>query len=370
MADTSAKGKILPTPRRLLGPVVLSLGLVTAAAQAEPVGTAPLNRVEADGFLIWLHSLEQTVAAREAAGQEETLVLYPFDLLLEPGSEARPYHHLAVGRALTENEQETGRTKLTLAGAGHALSMARNYLYVSEYDSAQVWLERSATLDTAGAFRGETGHEILAAAIADGDSTQIATRLDAVVNGSDVQGHEREVVLALRFLAVERQDDLLDALLARLGARAGTLSGRVRYWYAFGLACRERWGESLVQIRRLLSEEGLSSGLSEDQRAWILTALPDLLFLVGEPGTARELYGVLERSELAAVRRRAAFQLGCLDLIDARYDRAATRFTRLCESRSAASWSAQACDLAAMARELNRILAEGEAYGAAALYRP
>jgi hypothetical protein len=341
--------------------------LVAAIGDAE---AARLSDAEANGYLQWLHSLEQTVAARVAADAPESSLLFPFDWSDLPPEDEQPYRYLAIGRALAEIEREPSRERTAGSGTGTALNLARTYMSVSEFDSALAWLDRAAHRDSSGEFSDEIGHESLASAVASGDSTRLARRLAAVTARLENPTREAELVVALRVLAARGLDAQLDALLGALATDAGNFGARLRYWYAFALSGRQRWSDSLEQLRLLVRSGGLSCQLAEVQRAWVLVAIPDLLFLTGSPAAARDLYGVLAGCELVSLRLRGEYQLAQLDLIDARYARAAERLARLCEARENGPWSDHACELARLARELNRIQTEGEPYGAAAFYRP
>ncbi|MFO7653911.1 MAG: hypothetical protein R6X25_08835 [Candidatus Krumholzibacteriia bacterium] len=362
----SIRSTLTSTTAGLLAVLLLASLRPGEAPAAAPTAPPPLMREEADGYLQWLHSLEQTVAARQARGLDEAPPLYPFDLQPLPAGEENPHRHLAVARAVADAERNSGHG--SGGGAGHALSMARNYLGLAEWDSALVWFDRAAARDTSGAFRAEVRREALAAAVALGDSVVLAARLAATAATEGVTGREREIVIAVRHATGSGDDHLLDRLLANLDAHDAELGDHLRYWYAFGLAARARRDDALAQLRLLMAGGGLSRDLAEDQRTWALTAMPDLFFLLGDHRTARELYGVLAHCGLERARLHAEFHLACLDLTEARFDRAAERLLRLAEVRVEGPWSTASGELAATARELARIRKEGEPYGTAPFY--
>ncbi|HPF70530.1 MAG TPA: hypothetical protein PLQ13_07680, partial [Candidatus Krumholzibacteria bacterium] len=58
-----------------LAALLLLVGLVPTAVATE----AAAGQAASDGYRLWLHSLERTIAGREAAGEPERNLLFPFD---------------------------------------------------------------------------------------------------------------------------------------------------------------------------------------------------------------------------------------------------------------------------------------------------
>ncbi len=347
---------------------VLACGMMLALAAT---GAVALDTSERDGYLMWLHSLEQTAAGREAAGQEEQRLLFPFDRpAWGEGDETTPYRHLAISKAVVELEElwtdrRHGPAPLV------ALANARNYMNLSEYDSALVWYEITARADSAGRFVRDVARESLAAAMAAGDSLGTARRITNTLGATDIDRRTSEAVLAYRWLLVHRDARVLDLLIDKVTAADGLLDPPLRFWHARAMAWRGRHAESLDQLMDLVAgSNGRSFGLGEDERAWVLTAIPELLFLDGKTASARELYRHLAASSLQELAMWGRFQLAGLDLASARYRSAEEGFTAVCEGIRFGSWHDRACDLKDLVRQMVRIRAEGEAYGTAAFYRP
>ena len=350
---------------RLGSVVAILVALLALGARGE------LTPKVADGYLQWLHSLEQTVTGREAADQPESNLLFPYD---RPGwltEDVKPYRHLAISKAVTQLEGDWARRDQ--AGAYTALMAlvnARNYVNLSEYDSALVWFDAAAAVDTAGNFRREIGRERLATAIALDDSTLVATLLTNTLGASELIGREGELILAYRWLLAEMDAEGVDLLIRKVESQQAVLSDRLRFWHAYALNWRQKRAESLDHLLKLVQSGGLSRDLTEGQRAWVLWAIPDQLFLAGDTATAADLYRVLSRSSIAELRLWGLYQTANLDLLAGRYQRAAKGFSDVCDAERTGSWQDQACAMADVAEEMERIRAEGEAYGTAAYYTP
>lgn len=339
----------------------------TSATAGEPA--RGLDSAEADGYLQWLHSLEQTVAGRRAAEQPESNLLYPFDA---PGwlpDALRPYRHLAISKAVTDLESEfRGTDRRRGLSALMSLANARNYVNLSEYDSALVWFDIAAAGDSAGNFRREIGRERLAAAAAAGDSAQVAELLTNALGTPELIGREAELVLAYRWLLAEADGPGVDLLIQKVNSQQAVLSDRLRFWHAYALNWRAERPASLDNLRKLIRSGGLSRDLSEGQRAWVLLAIPDLLFLQDNTADAADLYRALANSQIDELRIWGQYQMANIDFLAGRYLKASQGFKNVCDATRLGSWQDQACAMADVAGELERIRAEGEAYGAAVFY--
>lgn len=359
----------VPAARRVCAQSATAADSVAFVAPtgAEAPATGALTEAERSGWLQWLHSLEQSVNGRTAAGQDEAGLLFPFDAPAWDGVEARPYRHLAIAKAVTEVEAKGGaRSEAAARSPLLALSHARNYLHLSEYDSALTWYAETASLDQAGHFRRETGREALAAAICARDSAAARRAVDRTLAAPDFEGRDGEVILAIRWLLDQRDSRALETLLKRSGAPA---EPRVVFWRSYALSWLGRRAESLAELRSLLVLGGLSRGLNERERTWVLVAMPDLLLLQGSPEAAAGLYERLANSELPQLRTWGLLQSAGLAFADSRYATAAAGYRSVCDNDRQGAWGVHACAMADLADQMNRLLAEGERYGAAAQYR-
>lgn len=349
----------------LFGALVLLCGPSNSAL------SAGLSNSESDGYLQWMHSLERVMQNRLETGLTEGNLLYPFDLPGWQGEETRPYRHLSISKAVGELENEwllrgERRTESPLV----ALANARNYVNLSEFDSALVWFDTASVLDESQNFTREISRERLAAAAANSDSLAMLTCITNTVGNSQITGHEAEFILALRWLLVQQDAESVDLVLQKIESDGNVLSDRLRFWVAFSQAWRDRRTESMAHLRILIGSGGLSRDLTEKQRSWVLFSIPDFLFLEGDRASALSLYKILENSILPELSTWGRYQVAGLDFLSGRYLRASEGFRRVCESKRLGSWQDQACEMANVAKEIERIKSEGEPYGAGSFYTP
>ncbi len=352
--------------------MILTLLTATLVLGSVPTtSVAGLTNKESDGYLQWLHSLEKAVEGRQKNDLGESNLLFPFD---HPGwqtLEVQPYRHLSISKAVGELEKEwqirgEGRCDSPLV----ALANARNYMNLAEFDSSLVWYGKAAELDAEGNFTREIRRERLAAAISQGDSLSVAECITNTIGTSTVTGQESEFILALRYSLSLRDKDTVDLLLQKIQPEGSNLPDRLRFWVAYALAWRKDRTAAMAHLRTLVQNGGLSRDLAESQRAWVLMAVPDFLFLDGKQEEARELYEVLAASSLPQLASWGGYQVANLDLLDGRYLRASEGFKRVCEAKRQGSWQDQACAMTDLATQIDKLKSEGETYGASAFYRP
>ncbi len=343
--------------------------LMSALLLAVPAATAwaGLTNRESDGYLQWLHSLEQAVEGRQKSGQEEGNLLYPFDQTGWQSIETRPYRHLSIGKAIGELEREWPlRGEDRTASPLVALANARNYMNLSEFDSSLVWYDKTAELDTEGNFLREVQREKMATAVAQQDSLRVQECITNTIGQSAITGQESAFILALRWALVTRDKKTIDLLLQKIDQDGDNLPDRLRFWVAYAHAWRKDRATALANLQVLVRSGGLSRDLAESQRAWVLKAVPDFLFLAGEQQAARELYEVLAGSSLPALASWGGYQVANLDLLEGRYLRASVGFKRICEAQRHGSWQDHACAMADLAAKMERLKSEGEPYGVSA----
>lgn len=337
---------------------------------APATGAQGLDPEQTDGYLQWLHSLEKTVAARQASDQPETNLLFPFDLPGWTPDQQRPYRHLAISKALGMMEQEyPGAERRKISSAFLALSTARNYLNLSEYDSALVWFDLAEKLDQERNFTAEIKREKLGTALAAGDSLTMVALAVNTLGATDLTDRGDEISLVYRWFLVTRDDESLRVLVQKLEQSPELLTDRVLFWHAYSLCWLGEYPRSLAAVGDLLQGGGLSRGLTESQRMWVLVAAPDLLFLTDQTDQARDLYGALAGSQIVELTNWGVQQTANLDFLDGRYLRASEGFQRVCDAKRTGSYQDHACEMARLTRELERIYSEGKPYGTAAYYR-
>jgi hypothetical protein len=350
-----------------LGLVAASLLLLATIAAA-----AGLTQAERDGYLIWLHSLETTIAARDAAAPPSPGPLYPVGWL-EDGVQ-RPDEEGALQEVAQALDEIESRPRLlqepTARSPLHALSRARNYLQVAQFDSALSWYATAARRDSSGEFAVIVGHEAMVAAVAAGDSVRVLEELLTALGSRALGARRATIQLSYRFFVAHDDSANLELLVDEAAAHPELLEGDLAFWHAFALARLDRWQESLDRLRGLLVLGGHSQGLAERQRAWVLVAVPDLLLLTGHPDEAEPLYRALAASEVTPAATWATCQVAALDFLAGRFLAAGTAFERICEGSGPDTWQSYACRMAELADEMERLRFEGESHGAAAYYQP
>jgi hypothetical protein len=335
--------------------------------RAEAVRLSPEQR---EGYRVWLHNLETTAASRVDRRDDEFVPRFPFGIVEGYRTARRDTMSLlAVARELNELQalprilQEPARKT-----ALHAITRARSHAHIAEFDTALAWYEIAVRRDSADAFVRELGPEAMAAAVATGDSLAATRRLLAVVGARDLTTRSTELTLAYRHFVAIRDTANVDLLLAEVARHVDFASapGELIYWHAFALNWRERWGESLGHLARLLGRGGQSHGLTEAQRTWVVVAVADQLLITGRPDEAAPMYRALAETELKGARDWARCQTAAIDFLSGRYLEAGTVFEQLCDQRESFPWRAYACGMAQLSDEMERLRSKGQDHGAVA----
>ena len=389
--STPAHGAAVPATRATAGagegaPAVHEPGFdeIGLPLGGDLVATIPDTLAGAGGWTLWLTALEATMAGRVAGTPPETGLLYPMDNNAPAiGTGAQPYRHLAIAKAVGQLEEgatakaETGRgrrreepTEVTRAGSPLlALANARNYLNLSEYDKALEWYAQAASRDAGGDFRRETGREKLAAAICARDTVAAGLAVASTLQAPELVGREGEVVLAFRWLLNRNDTAGLGWLLQRTEAPELTADARVAFWRAYALSALDRRPECLAQLDALLALGGNGRVLGERERCWVLTATADLLLLQGATPTATALYTRLATSTVPTLRQWGQLQAAGLAFVGHRYGEAGAGYREICQNDKQGLWGPHACAMADIAARLDRLMTEGERYGADANFR-
>jgi hypothetical protein len=364
-----------PRQSKRLGPATGLLLLASTSAAA----VAGLTGAERDGYLLWLHSLETTLAAREAALPAPPAPLFPVGWV-DPAVQAGPAQEapavaaagdpdaslVQVAAAIQEIESRPRLLQEPPShSALHAVNRARNYLRIAQFDSALVWYATAARRDAGGDFTVPVGLETMVAAVAGGDSLAVLEQLLSTLGGRELAGRRQEIELAYRYFVARDDSTNLELLVHEAAAHPELVQGELAYWNAFALAQLGRWEDSLARLRALITAGGLSQGLDEQQRAWVLVALPDLLLLCGQQDEAGAMYRSLAASTVPRAATWAACQAAALDLLAGRFLEAGTAFERVCEASGPDTWRNYACSMAELADELERLRQEGEPHGVA-----
>lgn len=328
---------------------------------------ARLDQADRDGYRLWLHNLETTLARQQASA---SVSAFPFGLL-DDVADVR-VDSLSLLVVAREMEDLESRPRILQEPAEktalHALVRARNHRNLAEFDTALAWYRQTAQRDSSAAFGHELGPETLATAAAAGDSAAVARHLARVTASARPADHATELVLGYRYLIAHADTLGIDRLAAAVAANPDGVSGDLAFWHAFALGQRGRWDESLDWLCGLVADRGRPHGLTVKQRAWVLAAIPDQLVLTGHVAEAAPLYRALAAADLPAASDWARCQAAVIDFLAGRYLEAATVFEDLCERRKAHAWRAYACGMSQISEEMERLRNEGSAHGAASHY--
>lgn len=352
----------------------------------EPGATGILMDAGGDPWVRWHLALEQTLAGGE---QAEPTPLYPLDARAQAPVAPQPYRHLAIAKAVTQLESKPTAGAAAHGGShsgghdehgdgdtGHgngespllALANARNYLNLSEYDLALEWYQKAGARDAEGHFRRETGRESLAAAICARDTVAAGRAIAATMAVYDLAGREAEFTLAMRWLLSRGDSGTLVWFVDRAAAPELAADVRVSFWRAYALSWLDRRAECLAELRRLLDMGGRERVLSPRERGWVLTAYADLVLLEGGRDEAETRYQALSTSAFPAIRDWGRLQAAGIAFVANRYGEAAAGYREICQAETKGTWTDHACAMADIAAQLERLLSEGERYGAAAHY--
>jgi len=354
--------------KRLLALLAGICGLL--GAQLVSGAPASLSQVESDGYLMWLHSLEKAVEARQTTDLPEANLLFPFDQAVWDLADPRPYRHLSISKAVTELEaQWNNRGNGNIDSALMALANARNYVNLSEYDSALVWYGTAAKLDSSGSFLHEIAREGLACAISAKDSLAVAQLTTNVLGASDLTGRQPELILVYRQLLIGRDAESLDILNQKLESHPELFVPRLRFWHAYALNWLGETERCLDHLRVLLATGGRSHDLTEKQRGWVLRCAADDFFLLGGNTEARRLYKSLASCGVLELKMWGKYQVAGLELIENNFLRAGNGFQQVCEGTRFGAWQDEACALVEITRNLQVIKEKGERYGVANYYQ-
>lgn len=344
-----------------------TLGLLAGPVRAE----LKLDPATRDGYRLWLHNLEMTLANAEPGTTGEA-PLYPFGVIDgRTASRADTTSLVGVARELNEIEelprilQEPARKT-----ALYAITRARNHAHVAEFDTALAWYEEAARRDSLGAFRRDLGPETIAVALASGDSLAATRSVLSLFGGRDLSDRTTELTLAYRHFVSHADTANLDLLIAEVEQHVdlNAADGRLVFWHAFALNWRHRWEPSLDLLGTLLRRGGHSQGLTVPQRTWVLVAVADQLVVTEHLQEAEALYRALAETALTGAREWARCQVAVMDFLAGRYLEAGTAFEELCDQRESHPWRAYACGMSQVSDEMTRLKKEGQDNGAVAHY--
>lgn len=341
--------------------------LVAQALIVTPAAAERLQQRHRDGFLVWLHSLESTAQARAERNLDEAPPAYPFGLLDDLAVVLADSSSLVTVAQVLDDLESRPRllqepSEKTVL---HAVTRARNYRHIAEYDTALAWYDEARRRDARGEFQDGLLTETLATAVAANDSVRVRKYLDDVLIAADLATHAVDLELAHRYFIACGDTASIDALNADLSGRLNALPPALVYWHAFALSWRGHWEASLDRLLGLVEHEGRSLGLGEAQRTWVLVAIADQLVITGHRDEAAALYLTLAESGLAGAADWARCQVAVIDFLDGRFLEAGTALEALCSQRQEFPWRAYACGMSQLSDEMERLRSEGTRHGVA-----
>jgi hypothetical protein len=173
-------------------------------------------------------------------------------------------------------------------------------------------------------------------------------------------------VLSLRRLVLNGIPEEMEPLADQVSRRQGPMPTQMLFWLAYTQSRLGRKEDCLANLQALLQTPEGWLPLEKGQRAWVLTETADLLFLLGQRGTAADFYTRLAGSPLDQLRLWGQFQLAGIAFLDREFGRASELYHHVCEGDRPATWRGHACAMASIADRLSRLGEVGEVSDAVA----
>jgi len=247
--------------------------------------------------------------------------------------------------------------------ADQNLSTARSYRDVGEYDEALKWYRRAGQAVGGSSKRApELRHETFAVAVMSGDSLQVTRELLNLVGLKNLSREEPTVELAVRWLVAAGDERNLDHLMTKVEAQLKGLSPRLYFWRAYVQALDDDRDGCLASLEAILHRTGAAKQLERGQREWILRTYADLHYLAGRRDDALRLYNLLAELDGDA-GGWGRYQLANHHLLAGEYAAAREIYDGFCDGTTQGTWTARACEMAALTAQLDEIRKEGEPYG-------
>lgn len=187
---------------------------------------------------------------------------------------------------------------------------------------------------------------------------------------ADLNPQELNIVLSLRRLVLNDEDEELGSLADQVERRQEEMPVQMLFWLAYAQSRLHQNLACLTNLKLLLLIQNDWGHLDYGQQAWVLTGTPDLLFLLGKRELAASLYARLAASSVAQLELWGHYQLAGMDFLERDFKQAALKYSTVCEADKPGLWREHACAMAEIAGRLSRLGREGEPHGAVAYVNP
>ncbi len=186
----------------------------------------------------------------------------------------------------------------------------------------------------------------------------------------DLSSQELKIILSLRRLAWNRNNEELESLADQVNRRQGDLPVQLRFWLAYARKTLHQDEACSVNLQLLLLVHEGWKNLENGQLAWVLTSAPDLLFLLGNRELAAALYERLAVSPVEQLGLWGKYQLAGINFLNREFEKASERYGMVCEAEKPGTWREHACSMAEIAERLHQLGMKGETHGAVATANP
>jgi hypothetical protein len=177
---------------------------------------------------------------------------------------------------------------------------------------------------------------------------------------ADLSDQELKLVLSLRRLVLNGSPEEMEPLADQVARRQGEMPVQMRFWLAYTQSQLGQQEACLANLRQLLMIPEGWLPLEKGQRAWVLTEISDLFFLLDLRDTAADCYSRLSVSPLDQLRLWGQYQLAGMAFLDRDFPQARDLYHDVCEGDKPATWRGHACAMASIADRLSRLPKEGE----------
>lgn len=181
---------------------------------------------------------------------------------------------------------------------------------------------------------------------------------------------DMKTLLSLRRLVRNGDLEKLAAQVEIIFRAQTELPVSLRFWMAYAQSSLDRKETCLDNLQLLLQEPAGHQHLEPGQIAWVLTALADLNFLVGDRQRAALMYRNMAASRVSQLNLWGQYQMAGMDFLDRNFAEANRRYEVVCEAEKSGTWREHACAMAEIAGRLNSLNLKGEAHGDLAVVSP
>jgi hypothetical protein len=181
---------------------------------------------------------------------------------------------------------------------------------------------------------------------------------------------EMKTVLSLRHLVQNSDTEKLTSQVEIVARIQETIPVQMRFWLAYAQSTLHQKEACQENLELLLQVPEGHQFLEPGQQVWVLTALADHSFLLGDRDRAAVLYGQMAASKREQLNLWGQYQLAGMEFLERNFADANRRYKVVCESEKSATWREHACAMAEIAGRLSSLNLKGEAHGGLAVVSP